>query len=249
MFCHIHVWFLLSPEPCKITLLKPYHLAKLFVCYVFILTYKFFFFPGMLEVFFLIKLLRHGRAVFRIVQILVHSMETKCGNFVLLCSRQGITALIYCMFLFHSPKSMCCAWRCVTVYLLHDVLWEISHISVTVIMHDLIVWCHSTCIQRACRDLLTSAWYWYACNWCSFQINQSHLRSPFLFLMSPLTWTRQNSTLHNMQVIRVIVQNHSIEPWLTSQILIFYHSWWMKDQLDVTCYFISLIMRSTCFGH
>ena len=23
----------------------------------------------------------------------------------------------------------------------------------------------------------------------------------------------------------------------------------MKDQLDVTCYFISLIMRSTCFGH
>ena len=27
------------------------------------------------------------------------------------------------------------------------------------------------------------------------------------------------------------------------------NSWWMKDQLDVTCYFISLIMRSTCFGH
>ena len=26
-------------------------------------------------------------------------------------------------------------------------------------------------------------------------------------------------------------------------------SWRMKDQLDVTCYFISLIMRSTCFGH
>ena len=23
----------------------------------------------------------------------------------------------------------------------------------------------------------------------------------------------------------------------------------MKDQLDATCYFISLIMRSTCFGH
>ena len=27
------------------------------------------------------------------------------------------------------------------------------------------------------------------------------------------------------------------------------HSWRMKNQLDVTCYFISLIMRSTCFGH
>ena len=27
------------------------------------------------------------------------------------------------------------------------------------------------------------------------------------------------------------------------------YSWRMKDQLDVTCYFISLIMRSTCFGH
>ena len=27
------------------------------------------------------------------------------------------------------------------------------------------------------------------------------------------------------------------------------NSWQMKDQLDVTCYFISLIMRSTCFGH
>jgi len=26
-------------------------------------------------------------------------------------------------------------------------------------------------------------------------------------------------------------------------------SWRMKNQLDVTCYFISLIMRSTCFGH
>ena len=23
----------------------------------------------------------------------------------------------------------------------------------------------------------------------------------------------------------------------------------MKDQLDVTCYFISLLMHSTCFGH
>ena len=27
------------------------------------------------------------------------------------------------------------------------------------------------------------------------------------------------------------------------------NSWRMKNQLDVTCYFISLIMRSTCFGH
>ena len=27
------------------------------------------------------------------------------------------------------------------------------------------------------------------------------------------------------------------------------NSWQMKDQLDVTCYFISLNMRSTCFGH
>ena len=28
-----------------------------------------------------------------------------------------------------------------------------------------------------------------------------------------------------------------------------YWSWRMKDQLDVTCYFISLLMCSTCFGH
>ena len=27
------------------------------------------------------------------------------------------------------------------------------------------------------------------------------------------------------------------------------YSWRMKDQLDVTCYFISLLMCSTCFGH
>ena len=27
------------------------------------------------------------------------------------------------------------------------------------------------------------------------------------------------------------------------------HSWRIKDQLDVTCYFISLLMCSTCFGH
>ena len=26
-------------------------------------------------------------------------------------------------------------------------------------------------------------------------------------------------------------------------------SWRLKDQLDVTCYFISLLMCSTCFGH
>jgi len=26
-------------------------------------------------------------------------------------------------------------------------------------------------------------------------------------------------------------------------------SWRIKDQFDVTCYFISLLMRSTCFGH
>ena len=26
-------------------------------------------------------------------------------------------------------------------------------------------------------------------------------------------------------------------------------SWWMKDQLEVTCYFISLLKCSTCFGH
>jgi len=27
------------------------------------------------------------------------------------------------------------------------------------------------------------------------------------------------------------------------------HSWRIKDKLDVTCYFISLLMCSTCFGH
>ena len=27
------------------------------------------------------------------------------------------------------------------------------------------------------------------------------------------------------------------------------HGWGMKDQLDVTCYFISLLMCSICFGH
>ena len=27
------------------------------------------------------------------------------------------------------------------------------------------------------------------------------------------------------------------------------NSWRMKDQLDVTCYFISFLMYSTCFGH
>ena len=27
------------------------------------------------------------------------------------------------------------------------------------------------------------------------------------------------------------------------------NSWRMKDQLDITCYFISLLMCSTCFGH
>ena len=26
-------------------------------------------------------------------------------------------------------------------------------------------------------------------------------------------------------------------------------SWRIKDQLDVTCYFISLLMCSACFGH
>jgi len=114
---------------------------------------------------------------------------------------------VLCMEMWHCTCFMMCCGKSVTLVL----LWLCM------------TWLFGV-IQRACRDLLTSAWYWYACNWCSFQINQSHLRSPFLFLMSPLTWTRPNSTLHNMQVIRVIVQNHSIEPWLTSQVLIFYHS-------------------------
>jgi hypothetical protein len=59
--------------------------------------------------------------------------EKKCGNFAQFCSQQGLTALIDLMFLFHLQKSMCCAWRCVTVDLLHDVLWEINDISVTVV--------------------------------------------------------------------------------------------------------------------
>ena len=39
--------------------------------------------------------------------------------------------------------------------------------------------------------------------------------------------------------------------WVSSVYWTVHHcnSWRMKDQLDVTCYFISLIMRSTCFGH
>ena len=36
--------------------------------------------------------------------------------------------------------------------------------------------------------------------------------------------------------------------WFEKRSIIF-DSWRMKDQLDVTCYFISLFMCSTCFGH
>jgi len=32
-------------------------------------------------------------------------------------------------------------------------------------------------------------------------------------------------------------------------ILMHLNSWRIKDQLDITCYFISLLMCSTCFGH
>ena len=31
--------------------------------------------------------------------------------------------------------------------------------------------------------------------------------------------------------------------------ILFFGSWKIKDQLDVTCYFISFLMCSTCFGH
>lgn len=97
-----------------------------------------------------------------------------------------------------------------------DVLWEICHVTVTL---RCMTWLFGV-IQHAfaCRDLLMRAWYWYACNWCSLQISQSHLRSRFLFLMSPLIWTRLNSTHHNTQVIRGIGKNCSIEPWLTSKV-------------------------------
>ena len=50
--------------------------------------------------------------------------------------------------------------------------------------------------------------------------------------------------------------------WITTSVVLFRtrpfivywtvhlcNSWGMKDQLDVTCYFISLTMCSTCFGH
>ena len=37
--------------------------------------------------------------------------------------------------------------------------------------------------------------------------------------------------------------------FLTLTVFFFFVSWRIKDQLDVTCYFISLLMCSTCFGH
>jgi hypothetical protein len=41
-----------------------------------------------------------------------------------------------------------------------------------------------------------------------------------------------------------------IDAFVASQMLeLNLESWRMKDQLDVTCYFISLLMCSTCFGH
>ena len=43
----------------------------------------------------------------------------------------------------------------------------------------------------------------------------------------------------------LVAQNWSNVYWTVHHC----NSWGMKNQLDVTCYFISLIMRSTCFGH
>ena len=41
-----------------------------------------------------------------------------------------------------------------------------------------------------------------------------------------------------------------IDAFVASQMLeLNLESWITKDQLDVTCYFISLLMCSTCFGH
>jgi len=37
--------------------------------------------------------------------------------------------------------------------------------------------------------------------------------------------------------------------WYNSRFPNFGICWGMRNQLDVTCYFISIIMRSTCFGH
>jgi len=69
----------------------------------------------------------------------------------------------------------------------------------------------------------------------------------------------QSQLCNRLYVNRVyLVTNHIF--WLqcnlitnflrvSSQHLNSSHSWRMKDQLDVTCYFISLLMCSTCFGH
>ena len=40
-----------------------------------------------------------------------------------------------------------------------------------------------------------------------------------------------------------------IDHYLSCFVITYLDSWRMKDQLDVTCYFISLLMCSTWFGH
>ena len=59
-----------------------------------------------------------------------------------------------------------------------------------------------------------------------------------------LTWSQQKRSL--FMLWHLFSQNVALNGLLAKNLA---NSWQMKDQLDVTCYFISLIMCSTCFRH
>ena len=70
-------------------------------------------------------------------------------------------------------------------------------------------------------SLLTRWWY-----------SAHSIPTAFWTVKTPLTWGGKKLVFNELPLAR----------WYSS-------SWRMKDQLDVTCYFISFLMCSTCFGH
>ena len=106
-------------------------------------------------------------------------------------------------------------------------------------------WASKIYLRHCTRDtLVNNVWKFLMCT------TKDHLflyRTHLIFSKARFTFLIWRSLLHH-SAAKLFVPEYDTRSnvyWTVHHC----NSWRMKDQLDVTCYFISLLMRSTCFGH
>ena len=83
---------------------------------------------------------------------------------------------------------------------------------------------------------------------CSLPVWQETHVSKLFNLFSVQWWPHYVIKMITVTLLDIL-HRHCEVPFINLEQANSQNGWQMKDQLDVTCYFISLIMRSTCFGH